>query len=197
MKRYGKYSIILCDPPWRFKTWGKATKVGRGKTQAAQRSYYTTMTVDQLKDVNVMSLAAKDCALFVWVTWPMLEVAMQTIKGWGFRYSTVAFVWVKESKKTKRLHTGQGYWTRANTEFCLLFTRGKPKRVSRSVPQVIVASVQEHSRKPDETRERIVALMGDLPRVELFARQSVEGWEAIGDAIDDEDINDAILRIAA
>lgn len=95
-------------------------------------------------------------------------------------YKTVAFVWVKLNRKSDSLFWGMGHWTRANAEFCLLATRGNPKRQSARVHQIILSHIQEHSRKPAETRDRIVQLMGDLPRIELFARESVPGWDVWG-----------------
>ena len=108
---------------------------------------------------------------------PCLCEALEVLTAWGFSYKTVAFVWVKQNRKNDDLFTGMGYWTRANAEICILATKGHPKRVDAGVRQVILSHIEEHSKKPDEARERIVRLMGDLPRVELFARQSPEGWD--------------------
>ena len=102
---------------------------------------------------------------------------------WGFSFKTVAFVWIKLNRKASTLFTGMGYWTRANAEICLLATRGHPKRQARNVHQVIASPVEEHSKKPEEARRRIVALMGDVPRVELFARQHPEGWDVWGNEV--------------
>ena len=77
-----------------------------------------------------------------------------------------------------------GFWTRGNAEVCLLATRGHPKRQAANVHQFIIAPIQEHSRKPDEARDKIVALMGDVPRVELFARQSPPGWDVWGNEVE-------------
>lgn len=102
---------------------------------------------------------------------------------WGFSFKTVAFVWVKLNRKADSLFTGMGYWTRANAEVCLLATRGHPKRVCRNIHQVIVSHVEKHSKKPEEARRRIEVLMGDVPRVELLARQAVPGWDAWGNEV--------------
>ena len=96
----------------------------------------------------------------------------------------MAFVWVKQNRRNDDLFTGMGYWTRANAEICILATKGHPKRVDAGVRQVILSHIEEHSKKPDEARERIVRLMGDLPRVELFARQSPEGWDVWGNEVE-------------
>ena len=108
---------------------------------------------------------------------------IQTIKEWGFEYKTCAFSWVKKNKKSDSLFWGLGYWTRANNEICLLATKGKPKRVSKAVHQVVLDKIREHSRKPDCVRDRIVDLCGDLPRIELFARQKADGWDAWGNEV--------------
>lgn len=101
----------------------------------------------------------------------------------GFTFKTVAFVWVKQCRKSDNIFTGMGYWTRANAEICLLATRGHPKRAARDVKQVILSHVEEHSKKPDEARHRIEALMGDVPRIELFARQATPGWDVWGNEV--------------
>ena len=99
---------------------------------------------------------------------------------WGFHFKTVAFVWVKVNRKEDSLFTGLGWWTRANAEICLLATKGHPRRQSNTVHQVILSRIEEHSKKPDIARRRIEALMGDVPRVELFARQAAPGWDVWG-----------------
>ena len=114
----------------------------------------------------VADIAAPDCALFMWVTFPTLPDAFKVLEAWGFTYKTVAFVWVKRNKKSPSWFWGLGHWTRANAEMCLLATRGKPKRISAAVHQIIDSPIEEHSKKPDETRTRIVELVGDLPRIE-------------------------------
>lgn len=111
----------------------------------------------------------------------MLREALEVIEAWGFTYKTVAFNWVKQNKTGAGLFWGLGNWTRSNSEICLLAVKGKPKRMSASVHSVILSPVQQHSRKPAEARDRIVELMGDLPRIELFAREAAPGWDAWGD----------------
>lgn len=116
----------------------------------------------------------------MWATFPMLREALEVIEAWGFTYKTIAFNWVKQNKSGVGLMWGLGNWTRSNSEICLLAVKGKPKRVSASVHSVILSPVQQHSRKPAEARDRIVELMGDLPRIELFAREAAPGWDAWG-----------------
>lgn len=131
----------------------------------------------------VERLAEKDCLLFLWTTFPQLPEALRLIKAWGFTFKTVAFVWLKQNKKSPTWFYGLGYWTRGNAEICLLAKRGKPKRRNAGIHQFIVSPVKEHSKKPDETRNKIVELAGDLSRVELFARQKTPGWDVWGNEV--------------
>ena len=120
------------------------------------------------------------------MTFPCLREGLAVLESWGFTYKTAAFVWVKRNKKADSLFWGLGYWTRANAEVCLLATRGNPSRVSAGVHQVILSHIEEHSRKPQEARERIVRLMGDVPRIELFARTRPEGWDVWGNEVNSD-----------
>lgn len=163
-----KYKIIYADPPWTYKVW---TAKGGHKSASA---HYNTMSKEEIKDLPVCNIADEDCALFLWVTYPNLPEAFDVMRVWGFKYKTVAFTWIKTNKGNGKPFVGLGYWTRANAEICLLATKGKPKRVNKSVSQVIMSLRREHSRKPDEAREKIVEFMGDLPRIELFARERTE-----------------------
>ena len=141
------------------------------------------MKIDEIKRLPVGGLAADDCVLFMWATYPCLNEALETIKAWGFKYKTVGFTWVKRNKKSDTWFWGLGHWTRANAEICIIATKGKPKRISKSVHSIIDAPVEEHSKKPDITRDRIVQLMGDLPRIELFARAETPGWDVWGNEV--------------
>jgi N6-adenosine-specific RNA methylase IME4 len=174
-----KYSIIYADPPWSYEVWSK-----KGQGRSAE-SHYSTMPQKDIMTLPVCDIANKDCSLFMWITMPCLSIAPLVLAAWGFKYKTCAFVWVKTNKRAvNSLFTGMGYWTRANAELCLLATKGSPKRQSKSVHQMIVSPVGKHSQKPGEVRDRIVTLMGDLPRIELFARQQAPGWDAWGDEVD-------------
>ena len=145
-----------------------------------------SMSIDDLCALPVETLAGKDCLLFLWATFPQLPEALRLIKAWGFSFKTVAFVWLKLNRKSPTWFYGLGYWTRGNAEICLLAKRGHPKRYSKSVHQFIISPVEEHSKKPDITREKIIALAGDLPRAELFARQKTPGWDAWGNELDSD-----------
>lgn len=173
-----KYNIIYADPPWKYNAWNKPDK---GRTAI---SHYPVMGVEKIKSLPIKDLTAKDCTLFIWATFPCLREALEVIKDWGFVYKTVAFVWIKKNRKSDSLFWGLGHWTRANAEICLLATRGHPRRCNAGVHQVIVSPVEEHSKKPDEIRNRIIQLMGDLPKIELFARQKTDGWDAWGNEVE-------------
>ena len=144
------------------------------------------MKLEDICALPVADIAADDCALFMWATFPNLREAFDVIDAWGFTYKTVAFVWVKQNKKADSLFWGLGCWTRANAEICILATKGRPKRIGKGVHQIIISHIEEHSKKPAETRDRIVKLMGDVPRVELFARQKTPGWDAWGNEVEND-----------
>jgi N6-adenosine-specific RNA methylase IME4 len=112
----------------------------------------------------------------------MLPQALEVGAAWGFRYVTKAFTWAKTNRTKPGFSIGLGYWTRGGTESCLLFTRGSPRRQSASMRELIVAHRREHSRKPDEARERIEAMLPG-PYVELFCREPRPGWDAWGDQL--------------
>lgn len=171
-----KYQIIYADPPWSFKTYSE-----KGKDRSPEK-YYNTESIEEIKKIPIQDITDENCVLFMWATYPTLPQAFEVIKAWGFTYKTVAFTWTKITKNKKEF-IGLGYWTRANPEICLLATKGKPKRKSADVRNWITSIIREHSRKPDEIRDRIVRLLGDLPRIELFARQRTEGWSVWGNQV--------------
>ncbi len=179
----GHFKAILADPPWSFQCWDGADKkvASRGSVTP-----YKTMDMDDIGRLPVGELATDDCVLFMWVCWPTLPEALNVVELWGFKYKTCAFSWMKADVSTLNMfsdqvdaYMGLGYWTRANSEVCLLGTRGKPKRNNADVRQGIIAPRREHSRKPDGVHERIERLV-DGPYLELFARQSRPGWTTWG-----------------
>lgn len=172
-----KYNIIYADPPWVFQAWSS-----KGNDRSAEK-HYPTMTIEEIKALPVREITAKDAILFLWATFPTLDKAFQVINAWGFVYKTVAFVWVKQNKTIPTLFWGMGYWTRSNAEICLLATKGNIKRQASNVHQVIMQPVETHSKKPGIIREKIVALIGDLPRIELFAREKIPGWHSWGNEV--------------
>jgi N6-adenosine-specific RNA methylase IME4 len=167
---------IAADPPWPFQTYSE-------RSAHAATEHYETMTLDAIKALPVARLAAPDCALFLWVTWPNLAMWHEVIEAWGFHYSGLGFDWIKLKPAGEGLHWGNGYGTRANPEPCLLAKRGKPLRLDQGVHSVIIAPVMEHSRKPDEAYRRIERLYGG-PYLELFARRPREGWTTWGNEIE-------------
>ena len=163
------------------------------------RSPYDVMDLEDIANLPIQSIAADNCVLFLWATHPKLEEAFYIIKKWGFTYKTVAFTWVKQTPLKNGWHFGLGYWTRQNPELCLLATKGRPKRVNASVANLVISPLGRHSRKPDEVRRRIVELMGDLPRIELFCTEDdehTEDWTIAGDAVDGMDIRESLKIIA-
>lgn len=181
----GPYKVIYADPPWAFSNYSDEWHKQGEKSRWVGKKY-GVMTTQDIMDLPVKNLADKDSVLFLWATMPKLPEAFKVMNAWGFKYKTCAFTWVKENTKADTLFTGMGFWTRANAEICLLGTRGSPKRVSRSVRQIIISKRREHSRKPDEARGRIVELMGDVPRIELFAREKVDGWDSWGNEVESD-----------
>ena len=183
-----KYSIIYCDPPWSYQDTQKS--LGTAGFGAGIR--YALMDNKEILKLPVKELADKDCILFMWATSPLLPEALETIIAWGFKYRTVAFCWSKETKNRIPV-SNMGRWTMSNIELCLLATKGHPKRICKNVKQLVVDFRGVHSRKPDQVRNRIVELMGDIPRIELFARDNgeknlwgenrLDGWDKFGNEV--------------
>jgi len=186
------FKAILADPPWRFKTYDRQEYVLKGRTsnlKGAGSHHYHTMEIEAIKTLPVAELAADDCALFLWITWPNLIDAFDVMFAWGFFYKTCAFCWTKADAGQIEMfrddfddQMGLGYWTRANSEVCLLGTKGNPQRLSKGVRQAIIEPRREHSRKPDIVRERIERLVAG-PFLELFSRSERHGWRCWGNEI--------------
>jgi len=165
-----RYRVIYADPPWSYGD--------RCLHRGGAERHYPTLDLGALSLLRVDRLALPDSALFLWATSPMMPEAITVMRAWGFRYTTVAFVWEKTTGEGAAA-MGMGHWTRANAEYVLLGIRGRPKRASASVPQIIRAPRAEHSRKPAEIRRRIDELILGR-RIELFARERAPGWDAWG-----------------
>jgi site-specific DNA-methyltransferase (adenine-specific) len=178
-----KYQIIYADPPWSYSDKG---------CNGATGDHYETMRLRDIKNLDIEAVADKDCVLFLWATYPMMREALAVIEAWGFQYKSIAFQWIKLNKKNGKPFYGLGRWTRGNSECCLIATKGKPKRKSASVSQLIFSPLRKHSQKPDEAREKIIELMGggSLKRLELFAREKAEGWDIWGNELQ----NDVIIK---
>jgi len=188
----GRYRAILADPPWKFYNWSKRPWWERtdANTSRAVERHYGTMDTAALAALPVGQLAADDCVLFLWACWPNLHDALALIDMWGFEFKTAAFVWTKAHagqlemfRDDTDVQIGMGYWTRANTEPCLLATRGNPKRIDAGVRQAIIEPRRQHSRKPECVHSRIERLVAG-PYVELFARRRRAGWDSWGNELD-------------
>lgn len=177
MKQYG---VILADPPWSYYTWDKNTGPN-GRTAA---KHYNTMTVEDICALPVGDLAQENCALFLWSVWPDIFRAQEVIEAWGFRYATVAWVWTKLNPSSIGFHIGLGYYTRANTEPCLLAIRGSKPPAVKDVRALIVSSVRQHSRKPDEQYANIERMYPSDSYLELFARRARPGWDVFGNEVE-------------
>ena len=173
--------VIYADPPWAWECYS-----GKDLQRASERRY-NSMSVAEIAAMGptIQSLAAQDCALFLWTNGPHLLDAKEVIEAWGFSYKTCAFDWVKLTAGGEPV-MGMGYYTRANSEPCLLATRGKPKRRDKGVHQIIMDRRGEHSEKPEEARQRIMRLY-DGPYLELFARKVTPRWSCWGNEIRRED----------
>jgi N6-adenosine-specific RNA methylase IME4 len=169
-----KYQIIYADPPWSYQD---------KKCSGAALNHYETMKLKDICDLPIKDIADKNCILFMWATYPLLKEALKVIEAWGFQYKSIAFQWVKLNQKNGKPFFGLGRWTRGNTEPCLIAVKGKPKRIDNSVSQLIFSPIRKHSEKPPEARDKIVKLVGDLPRIELFARQKNHGWDCWGNEV--------------
>lgn len=170
-----KYNIIYADPPWTFNN-----KNTGGSLKSGSSNKYKTMSINDICSLPIVDISEKNCILFMWWVASMPSEALKVVKYWGFILKTMtAFTWIKQTV-TGKDHFGMGFWTRQQCEQCLVAIKGKPKRINASVRQIIRAENTKHSQKPYIVRKRITTLCGDLPRIELFARKRVNGWDSWG-----------------
>lgn len=180
------YDIILADPPWQFSNYSDEWHKQGEKSRWVGKKY-ATMSPEDIESLPIKSIASKDSVLFLWATFPKLPQALKTMEAWGFKYKTTGFVWVKKNKVADTFFTGMGFYTRSNAEICLIGVRGKGfSRISKSVRQIIYSPLRGHSQKPEEAKERIIELFGDRPRIELFAREKTDGWDAWGNEVESD-----------
>lgn len=170
-----KYNIVYADPAWTYGEWGNGTR--------EPGIHYNLMKTEDIAALPVSSIAADDCILFMWATYPLLPEALDVVKAWGFKYKTVGFVWVKKNKNADTNFFGLGGWTRANSEICIIGVKGNITRMDAGISQVIESAIEEHSRKPAVTRTLITKLVGELPRIELFSREKTDGWDCWGNEV--------------
>lgn len=174
-----KYQIIYADPPWKYKDKSKSHGGGA-------ESHYPCMDLKDICNLPIDNISDCDSVLFLWVTMPMLIEGLQVIESWGFKYKTCGFVWVKTNKDSS-IYMGMGRYTRSNAEICLLATKGKGiPRNNCSIKNTHLHQRLRHSEKPELFRQLIDNLFDNasLSRIELFARQKVDGWDCWGLEVD-------------
>ena len=172
-----KYQVIYADPPWKY------LKLNCYEKKGVNTEVYNRMEIDEICFLKVNNIADKDCLLFLWATAPFLQKAFKVIESWGFQFVTIAFVWIKTYSNNKAI-TGMGRYTRSATEFVLLGRKGTGViRKDTNVHQIVYSNLKGHSEKPSQIRDLIVKLTGDVPRIELFARDKMEGWDVWGDQV--------------
>lgn len=181
-----KYKIIYADPPWEYRNMGNI--------QATAEAQYKVMKQADLCSLPIGDLAEDNSILFLWATFPKMQEALDLIKAWGFEYKTIGFTWVKKNKNGGNFF-GVGWYTKSNAEMCLIATKGKSPKVSNSVSSLVETIRTRHSAKPPIIRDKIVEFCGDLSRVELFARERVPGWDAVGFEIDGLDITESLKTL--
>ena len=180
-----KYQIIYADPPWSYRNMGNI--------QATANSHYNTMKQDDIENLPIDKIAAENCILFLWATFPKIQEALNTIKAWGFEYKTVGFTWIKKNKNGGNFF-GVGWYTKSNAEVCLIGTKGKSPKISNSISSIVESVREGHSKKPDIVRKKIVEFCGDIPRIELFARKEDslfeyadwKGWDVWGNEVESD-----------
>lgn len=191
-----KYNVIYCDVPW---TYGSKSAINNstGNTIVPLSEHYKSLSTKEVKELPINEISADDCACFFWVTDSHLKEGIEVLEKWGFKYTTIAFNWIKKTVNGNTC-VNVAPWTLKSSEICLLGTKGTLTKYKKnnSVMQLVEAERTTHSKKPDEVRKRIETLFGDIPRIELFARdKNIPGWDAIGDGIDGKDIRESLQEI--
>ena len=180
-----KYQIIYADPPWKYNSRANHKTRFRGGAYG----HYDLMTTKEICALPVKNIVADNAALFLWITFPKWEEQFNVkeyfsvFEAWGFKYKTLGFAWLKFNPKNGLPFFGVGYYSKSNMELCLLGIRGRMKPITNKVSQVCFAPRSGHSCKPPSVRDKIVELFGDLPRIELFARQQTPGWDVWGNEV--------------
>lgn len=203
-----KFKVILSDVPWLYND----KREGYG----GSAPHYASLSTEDLAKLPVKEISDDDCILFFWTTFPFLPEALHIMESWGFKYKTVGFVWIKLNTQINRIigqirefllnpgienllamfkkifFYGIGSYTRSNVEVCLIGIKGRPAVLNKNISQLIVWPKSKHSEKPKSIMSKIVEMMGDVPRIEIFSREKVEGWEVLGNEIDGRDIRESI-----
>ena len=182
-----KYGVIYADPPWLFRT-----RSDKGKEKSPEK-HYDCMSLNDICNMNIKDISKPDSVLLMWVCDPMLDQAFKVIDAWGFTYKTVGFTWAKTNKNTMGFFTGLGYWTRGNPEMCLLATRGRPKRKSKSISQLVISQRKKHSEKP--LLHKDIEDLVDGPYIELFARAKPRaGWDYWGNELKEKTLHEMLME---
>ena len=184
-----KYQIIYADPPWETKYF-KENREG----QLSRRLPYTIMSDNQIIKLPIKNIVADDAILFLWCIDSRIPLLSMLMLGWGFDYKCIGFVWCKAARTTNGENATYGSYTRRSCEYCFIGTKGKYLVKSRNVDQFLSEPKSKHSKKPIEIKNRIIKLVGDLPRIELFARKEdllfdadgFEGWDVWGNEVDSD-----------
>jgi len=181
-----KYNIIYADPPWHY---GSKSAVNNTTGSAIKplSDHYSTMSLQELKNMPIKNMTKDDAACFMWVTDSHIDEALEVLRSWGFAYKTIAFNWIKTTSKGNYCKN-VAPWTMKSSEICLLGIKGRMTKYKQAnnIESLVIAQRTQHSQKPNEVRKRIEDLFGDLPRIELFARQKTDGWDAWGNEIVDD-----------
>lgn len=175
-----KYNIIYADPPWHYND----SRNSHTRFCGGAVGHYQLLKTQDICNIPIKDIADDNCILFLWATFPNLPEAFKVMEAWGFKYKTIGFNWVKTNKNNGKPFFGIGYYTKSNAEVCLIGIKGKIKPISNSVSSIVISPRREHSRKPDIIRDKIVELIGDVPRIELFAREETKGWDVWGNQVD-------------
>lgn len=176
-----RYDVLLADPPWTFKNYNNEM------AQSNSDHHYPTMGIEEIKALPVDNVTKENAVLFIWGIWSLLPECLEVINAWGFTYKTEAWVWAKMNKNSFGYCMGMGYYTRSNTEYCLIATSGNVPRVADGGVLGLIASPRrEHSRKPDEQYGKIERLYPEARKLELFARRKREGWHSWGNEIESD-----------
>jgi len=178
-----KYRIIYADPPWQFGS--KAYQDSNRDMLKLEKTQYGTMTIQDIKNLPIQNISKDDCALFLWTTDAHLKEAIEVIESWGFKYKTIAFVWLKKYESGSYVYNFAP-WTLKSHEICLFGTKGQmgKYKTANNIKGLVEAVRTKHSKKPSEIRDRINKLFTDASKIELFARQRVDGWDSWGNETD-------------
>ena len=177
-----KYNVIYADPPWKYSS---GVYQDSNRIERMLCSQYSSMDKKEIENLPIENISDKDCALFLWVTDSHLKDGIELMEKWGFSYKTIVFIWTKKTKNGITC-ANIGAWTMKNCEICIFGTKGnmlKYKKIN-NIYQLVEAERTNHSKKPEEVRNRIDLLFGNIPKIELFARENAIGWDVFGDEVE-------------